>query len=308
MSLLARFIAANQRLSKTAEDRLRARFKRHIQTLYKYKAAELVNRRPGQVVLDIGGGKECPFLPYLDAPHAHLIIALDLSEEELRRNRQLEGKIVADAASHGFPVRDGSADLVLSRSVVEHIRDNGAFFANCARVLRPGGFMIHAFPGKYAPFALINKLLPNRLARRLVANLHPEWREEDNYGFLAFYDRCYFSAVRDLLDSNGFENLRFDFLYYQSIYFNFFFPLYLLMLAYDLIASVLGVRNLASGIVVTAERSWINRVAPRPSELSSPEVATAPVVRDRDSNGAAADPIFGRHRPAKPPPARLHAK
>ena len=58
---------------------------------------------------------------------------------------------------------------------------------------------------------LINKLLPNRLARRLVANLHPEWREEDNYGFLAFYDRCYFSAVRDLLDSNGFENLRFDF-------------------------------------------------------------------------------------------------
>jgi len=27
-------------------------------------------------------------------------------------------------------------------------------------------------------------------------------------------DRCYFSAVRDLLDSNGFENPRFDFLYY----------------------------------------------------------------------------------------------
>jgi SAM-dependent methyltransferase len=252
---LARFIAANKRLSKATEDWLPAVFKQHIQTLYKYKAAELINREPGQVVFDIGGGKECPFLPYLNASGGHLIIALDLSEGELRRNRQLEDKVVADAAAHGFPFRDGSADLVTSRSVVEHIRDNAAFFANCARVLRPGGFMIHAFPGKYAPFALINKLLPNRLARHLVGNLHPEWREEDNYGFLAFYDRCYFSAVRDLLDGNGFENLRFDFLYYQSIYFNFFYPLYLLMLTYDLIASLLGVRNLASGIVVTAERS-----------------------------------------------------
>jgi SAM-dependent methyltransferase len=254
MSLLARFIAANQRLSKATEDRLPAVFKRHIQTLYKYKAAELVNRRPGQVVLDIGGGKECPFLHYLDAPSWHLIIALDLSEQELRRNRQVQHKIVADAATNRFPFRDGSADLVVSRSVVEHIRDNAAFFGNCARVLRPGGIMLHAFPGRFAPFALINQLLPNWFARRLVGYLHPEWLEEDNYGFLAFYDRCYFSAVRDLLACNGFDNFSFDFLYYQSIYFNFFFPLYVLMLAYDLIASALGIRNLASGIVVTAER------------------------------------------------------
>jgi ubiquinone/menaquinone biosynthesis C-methylase UbiE len=252
-SLLARFIAANQWLSKVTEDRLPARFRRHIQTLYKYKAAQLVNRRPGQVVLDIGGGKECPFLHYLDTPARHLIIALDLSEEELRCNRQLKQKIVADAAANRLPFRDASADLVVSRSVVEHVRDNAAFFANCARVLRPGGSMVHAFPGRYAPFALINQLLPNRLARRLVAYLHPEWLEEDNYGFLAYYDRCYFSAVKDLLNSNSFQNLGFDFLYYQSVYFNFFYPLYVLMLIYDLVASTLGIRNLASGIVVTAE-------------------------------------------------------
>jgi hypothetical protein len=55
MSLLARFIAANQRLSQATENRLRALFKRHIQTLYKYEVAELLNRRPGQIVLDVGG-------------------------------------------------------------------------------------------------------------------------------------------------------------------------------------------------------------------------------------------------------------
>lgn len=270
MSLLARFITANQRLSQATENRLPARFKRHIQTLYKYKAAELINRRPGQVVLDIGGGKECPFLPFLDAPRHHLIIALDVSAEELRRNRQLENKIVADAASHGFPFREGSADLVVSRSVVEHIRDNVMFFANCASVLRPGGTMVHAFPGRFAPFALINQLLPNQLARRLVGYLHPDWREEDNYGFPAFYDRCYFSALQNLLDRNGFNNCRYDFLYYQSVYFNFLFPLYLLMLAYDLIAWTLRIRNLASGVVVTAERPPGSRVAGAPRTLHQP--------------------------------------
>src|SRR5215475_6284877 len=105
-SLVVRFIGANQRLSKAIEDRLPARFKRHIQTLYKYKTAELVNRQPRQVVLDIGGGKECPFLYYLGSAPEHLIVALDVSEEELRRNRQLKQKIVADAAANGFPFRD----------------------------------------------------------------------------------------------------------------------------------------------------------------------------------------------------------
>jgi SAM-dependent methyltransferase len=254
MSLLARFILANQSLSKATEDRLPAAFKRHIQTLYKYTVAELLNRRLPWIVLDVGGGKECPFLPYVDAPRAHLIIAMDISEEELRRNRQLSHKIIADATTHEFPFRDGSVDLVVSRSVVEHLRDNAAFFANCARVLRPGGVMLHAFPGRFAPFAMINRALPNRLSRRLVGYLHPEWLEEDNYGFLAFYDRCYFSAIKNLLERNGFTNTSFNLLYYQSIYFNFFYPLFILMLAYDSIASMLGIRNLASGIVVTAEK------------------------------------------------------
>ena len=156
MSLFARFIATNKRLSKAIEDWLPDLFKRHIQTLYNRQVAGLLNRRPGQVVLDVGGGKECPFLRYVDAPRAHLIVALDVSEEELRRNRRIDHKIVADAAAHGFPLRDGSADLVVSRAVVEHIRDNAAFFGNCARVLRQGGVMVHAFPGRFAPFALMN--------------------------------------------------------------------------------------------------------------------------------------------------------
>lgn len=256
MGLFAHFLVVNRRLCEIVQNSLPSTLTRHIQTLYKSEVAGLLNQRPGQFVLDVGGGKECPFLPYVDDPDAHLIVALDCSEEELRHNSLLRCKVVADAAAGGFPFRDGSADLVVSRAVVEHVCDNAAFFRNCAFVLRPGGTMIHAFSGRFAPFALLNQLFPNRLARRLIGYLHPSWREQGNYGFPAFYNRCYFSAIQDLLWSNGLENAKVILFYYQSIYFTFFFPLFVMMVAYDTIVSLIGIRNLASGIIVRAERPY----------------------------------------------------
>jgi ubiquinone/menaquinone biosynthesis C-methylase UbiE len=253
MDLPARFFALNRRLSLALEARLPRSFRHHLHTLYKYRVAEMLNSGPGQVVLDVGGGKDCPFLPYLDDPAAHLIVTLDCSEEQLRRN-QLDNRIVVDAALHGLPIRDRSADLVVSRSVVEHISDNNAFFENCARALRPGGTMIHAFPGRFAPFALMNQVLPNRLARRLIDYFLPEWIEDGNYGFVAFYNRCYFSAIHKLIQQNALQNPRYILTYYQSMYFISFFPLFCLMVGYDLVVWLCGIRNLASGILVMAER------------------------------------------------------
>lgn len=251
MQLLTRFFALNRRLSLAVEARLPAAFTQHPHTLYRRRVAEAINRRRGQVVLDVGGGKDCPFLPYVDEPEAHVIVAFDFSEEELRCNRRLDNRVVGDAARAGLPFRDASADLVVSRSVVEHIRDNRAYFANCARALRPGGTMIHTFPGRFAPFALINQVLPNWLARRLLGYFFPEWV---NCGFVAFYNRCYYSAMKDLVRHNGLDNPHYTFTYYQSLYFIAFFPLYCMMLLYDLFVWSCGIRNLASAIVVTADR------------------------------------------------------
>lgn len=254
MHVLSRFFALNRRLSEALEARLPTAFTHHPHTLYKLRVADILNRRPGQVVLDVGGGKDCPFLPHVDEPSKHLVIGLDCSEEQLRRNHQLASRVVTDAALDGFPVRDGSADLVVSRSVVEHIRDNRAFFENCARALRPGGVTIHAFPGRFAPFALINQVLPNWLVRRLIPYFLPDWVEDGNFGFVAYYDRCYFSAIRRLINRNGLKNENYILTYYQSLYFTSFFPLFCLMVSYDLMVWACGIRNLASGILVIAER------------------------------------------------------
>lgn len=100
MQLLRSFIAANRRANRAIEARLPAPFKRHLHTLYKYKVADLINRRPGQVVLDIGAGKDCPFLPFVWEVRAHLIIGTDCSEHELALNPDLAVKLVSDAAAN----------------------------------------------------------------------------------------------------------------------------------------------------------------------------------------------------------------
>lgn len=41
-------------------------------------------------------------------------------------------------------VADGSVDLVVSHSVLEHVKDPPALLAELARILAPGGWMIHA--------------------------------------------------------------------------------------------------------------------------------------------------------------------
>jgi SAM-dependent methyltransferase len=45
-----------------------------------------------------------------------------------------------------WPFPDTDMDVVVSNQVLEHVRDTAAFFAENARVLRPGGFAVHLFP------------------------------------------------------------------------------------------------------------------------------------------------------------------
>jgi SAM-dependent methyltransferase len=263
MDLLSRFVMLNHRLSLAIEARLPKAFNQNLNRLCILKVADLLNSRRGQIVLDVGGGKECPFLQDVDEPAAHLIIAFDCSEKELKHN-VVDNRVVGDAAMKGLPFRNQSVDLIVSRSVVEHIRDNGTFFENCAQALRPGGTMIHVFPGRFAPFALANRILPNRLSRRLLDYFLPEWVDRDTCGFVAFYDRCHYSAMQDLIRRHGFESARYVFAYYQGIYYTSVFPIYCLMLAYDLILWLFRIRNLASGLLIVAERRIEFRRCQRP--------------------------------------------
>jgi hypothetical protein len=94
--------------------------KARIFAAYEETAGRWASVRPGQIVLDVGGGAQCVFIKNCTA-HPR-IVTLDISREELNRNRDVREKVVSDA-SRALPFADGSVDVVLSSCVVEHLSD-----------------------------------------------------------------------------------------------------------------------------------------------------------------------------------------
>jgi SAM-dependent methyltransferase len=105
---------------------------------------------PGMTVLDLGCGEgRRAFEAYRRGAH---VIALDHGVAEVTTTRQwLDAIAAAGEAPEGaraevvrgdlraLPVPDASVDRVIAAEVLEHIPDDGAAFAEIARVLKPGG-------------------------------------------------------------------------------------------------------------------------------------------------------------------------
>jgi SAM-dependent methyltransferase len=244
-----RFVRANERTSLALTRKLpQARV--DLQKAYADTAATYVSQLPsGAVVLDVGAGRVTPFAAA--RPGGVKLIGVDVSPEAMENNDALDQRIVGDITA-GLPFARGSVDLITSRSVLEHLRDTRAFVAESARVTRAGGYAIHFFPSRFAPFAIANQLLPNRVSRALLESIFP-WAR-DVLGYPAFYDHCYQSAMTQLFEQSGFSVVNVRLSYSQAYYFSFFVPLFAVAALYDEVVGLVGARNLAAGVLLVARR------------------------------------------------------
>jgi 2-polyprenyl-6-hydroxyphenyl methylase/3-demethylubiquinone-9 3-methyltransferase len=204
--------------------------------------------QPGLRVLDVGGGRH-PAIPLPTKQKLGLhIVGLDISEAELAQAPTgAYDKIVAgDVAAVIIP---GEYDLVFSRSVFEHVADTRAAVANLARVLVPGGIMAHVMPCRNAPFAVLNRWLGNRMARRLLFAIFPE--TEEHSGFPAYYRNCTPGRLSRICRECGLEVVR-TIPYYRSDYTSFFAPLYTLEMLRQVVMCSLRLENLAEAFTIVA--------------------------------------------------------
>jgi len=202
----------------------------------------------GSVIVDVGGGARCAFAT--ECPGSH-IIAVDISASELEKNRDVSERKVADVTRE-IPVPDNSSDIVSSRYVLEHLRGVDQFTREAYRVLKPGGLFITLFPNKYAPFSLINRILPVKAARKVAYALKEQAAE---FGiFPAYYEYCSPGGFARLLESQGFTSIDVKVAYSQSSYFNFFLPLALGVLFYESTVSKLGFKSLSAHVLVCARK------------------------------------------------------
>lgn len=126
--------------------------------------------RPGLTVLDAGCGHTAPNLQELRDSGARLI-GVDLVRLEPQPGMEL---IEGDLAR--IPLPDASVDLIYSRSVMEHVVDPRAVYAEAARLLKPGGRWIFLTANRWDYVSIVSRLTPNRFHAAIVRRF--EGREE----------------------------------------------------------------------------------------------------------------------------------
>jgi SAM-dependent methyltransferase len=104
-----------------------------------------------------------------------------------------------------WPVEDASVDLCLCDSALEHVREPETFFAECRRVLKPGGYLCLRTPNARNYISLFSRLIPNRLHAAVLGKVLYVKREEKDI-FPTFYCCNTVRRTRRMLDKFGFDH------------------------------------------------------------------------------------------------------
>jgi len=152
--------------------------------------------RPGQRLLDAGCGRYMKYCKDLSSVARVFGVDCDqILETDSRR-----GPFGIRGDIHHLPFPANSFDIVLSRSVVEHLENPAQAFQEWARVLRPGGKVIILTPNKYDYVSVIAAITPYWLHRALVSRI---FQVSDDDVFPTRYRANTRSALRKALQAAG---------------------------------------------------------------------------------------------------------
>jgi SAM-dependent methyltransferase len=178
--------------------------------LYRSYPSTLVELAKGQgatAVAELGGGAR----PVLGDEGSWSFVAnrviYDVEAGELDKATDRVDKREADLCQ---PLHDdaGCYDLVFSKMLCEHLPDPEVFHRNCFHLLRPGGISVHFFPTLYASPFLLNRIIPERTARRLLRLLQPGRLDDPKTRkFPAYYRWCHGPTRRSMerFEAIGFQ-------------------------------------------------------------------------------------------------------
>jgi ubiquinone/menaquinone biosynthesis C-methylase UbiE len=176
---------------------------------------EEVHRRlvPGATLVDVGCGRTAPVLQEFRG-HAARLIGVDVVEFEAAQD-----SLELHRADLGhLPLPDQSVDVVMARSVMEHIQDPPSAYAEVRRVLKPGGAFVFLTANLWDYGALIALAVPNRFHPWIVSKV--EGRAEEDV-FPVVYKTNTHRAVKKWAGGAGFDIARFDYLGQYPSYFMF---------------------------------------------------------------------------------------
>lgn len=172
---------------------------------YESTVRRLIEEFRCRMVLEIGGGR-FPLFDHKSTTALGIDLAInDISQRELDRAPGWLHKVCFDIAAPTFPggeeqqQEEQQYDLVMSRMVMEHVRDAEQTYRNIFTFLRPGGVFLNFHPVLYSPPFVINWLLPDGLTRRVLRTFVPLRTDEGIPKFPARYSYCTISSKTEAM-------------------------------------------------------------------------------------------------------------
>jgi SAM-dependent methyltransferase len=103
-----------------------------------------------------------------------------------------------------WPVEDASVDLCICDSVLEHMAQPEQFFAECRRVIRPGGHLCIRTPNLLNYISLASRIVPNALHARVLGKVLYQPKKEEDV-FPTVYRCNTHRRLRRMLEQHGFD-------------------------------------------------------------------------------------------------------
>lgn len=222
----------------------------HPYRVFEREAAALIGPQT-RVLLDAGCGRRAPVLrkyigrvprligveivDFVDVPDAIETYKADLA---------------------ALPLEDASVDLVISRSVFEHLTNPESVYAELARVLRPGGQILFLTANLWDYGTMVARLVPNRMHARVV-RLTEGRKEEDTFP-TAYKTNCR-SDIDRLAAGAGLKVSRYEYLSQYPNYLLFNGVLFFIGMCYEKLISRFDLfRVLRGWLLVTLEKPGVD--------------------------------------------------
>jgi len=203
---------------------------------------------PGQKVLDAGCGRYLKFCKDLSGTAS--MVGIDLETVLETDNRCAPFGVRGDLGKLPFP--SGHFDMVISRSVVEHLEDPPQVFREFSRVLRPGGKVVVITPNKYDYVSLIASITPYSFHRSIVSRI---FKVPEDDVFPTLYRANTLSAIRRAFTTAGFVPKELGTINHYPAYLMFSPFLFRLGVVYERITSLALFRSLRGSILCVFEKT-----------------------------------------------------
>ena len=103
------------------------------------------------------------------------VIGIDVDESAAGNPVVDEFRLIEDSR---WPLKDDSVDFCIAHYVLEHVQFPIDFFAECKRILKPGGIMCIRTPNAWGYPALAARLVPNKWHLKVLRRLSDGQRED----------------------------------------------------------------------------------------------------------------------------------